>query len=208
MCYLSWQILIYGCRMGVHDLQHPRCPASDILILFGTRNNFTFSGIPALLLKCYVILQCPLHLWSQMAINDLYFFFWDTTWNSLCRPEFLLWRTALWKWLVQDNFQHVSSGTHDSITPRSHHSGAGFGGGLSALRAASEQVQCCCCGTWAALSEGKWICRSQGRYPRNLHRGVLRTQEQLHGCLNNSNVEYYGRVMLLLSYFLTFYFLW
>lgn len=80
MWSLSWQItLIYRCKMWVHDqvqnLQHPWCPASDTPILLGTRNNFTFSGTPALLVKCYVLLQGPLHLWSQMAVSDLYFFF-------------------------------------------------------------------------------------------------------------------------------------
>lgn len=67
-------------------------------------------------------------------------FFWDTTLNSLCRPEFLLWRTAL----VLDNSQYVSSEARDTITPQCHCIGAGFGGGL---RAASQQVQGCCCGT-------------------------------------------------------------
>lgn len=87
-----------------------RCPAYDILILFGTRNNFTFSGAPALFVKGCVVLQWPLCLWTQVATNDSYLLYWEPTWNNLYRPEFLLWRTALWKCLVLDTFQHVPSG--------------------------------------------------------------------------------------------------
>lgn len=94
---------------------------------------------------------------------------------------------------------------HDTITLQSHHS---FWGRFW------RKPEC----PWSSQSAGAvlllwylscpiWRQVNQCRYPHNLHLGVLRTQEQLHGCLKNSNVEYYGRVMMLLSYFLIFYFL-
>lgn len=157
MCSLSWYIiLMYRYKVGLHDkvqtLQCLRCPAYDILILFGTRNNFTFSGALALFVKGCVVLQWPLCLWTQMATNDLYLLYWEPAWNNLYRPEFLLWRTALWKCLVLDTFQHVPSGARDTIAPSQLRCrGAGLGRSLSALRGASEQMQSSCCGTRATL---------------------------------------------------------
>ena len=102
---------------------------------------------------------------------------------SLYRPEFLLWRTAFWKCLELGNFWHMPSGTHNTIVPHLPRcSGAALWGSLSALRAASEQMQWGSCGTWAALLEARVNLHGPGQLPSQLAGGyALRTQQQLRG---------------------------